>query len=329
MATLIYGDLHLRKEEPFLSAAKTILSQIESSTSSDDHVIFLGDFFHTSRPYPEELKVAIDFFEKCKAKVTILAGNHEYHNTRQTFVEEAFEDSSYIEFIKEPVEKDGFLYLPWVSMQTFRRAGFESLKEYYEDWIMNKWEPLEEKGTLTVLYHFEDETTFMGIDEVGVDLSLVQKRVPNRTIKRIGGHIHLISDNYIGTPYTTRKDEERETFVYLKRDEEGGEFVPQLLPKLIEFKSIMYPDLSSFVPKESRYYIVEIHSAPSSEELYSWKSKYPNIFLADYSLLYGDDRSTEEIQEDLSNHNIRDFLELFIKRNKVDSETANYLLSIF
>ena len=333
--TLIVGDLHLRKEQPFLSAAQTILEKILSITSTDDHVIFLGDFFHGSRPYPEELKVANNFFSDFKGHITILAGNHEYLQIRDSFAEDAFRDNP-ITFIDTPREvhstEGDYLFLPHVPYSRFNKLGFNDLRSYYEYWL-GEWEPKypDSNKPLFVLYHFEDETVFAGVDELGVDLSVIESKVPNRKVVRIGGHVHNPSGGYLGTPYMTRKDDgdpNRKFYILeIDRDRET-EFTQVEIPSLIKYIDVDYDYLDSLDLEEGISYILSVLGVPSVESLFEWKERHPNVWIEDYTLKFGDERVLLEEAEGKT-ENIRELLRLFIEQNKVDPDTANYLLSVF
>ena len=330
--TLIVGDLHLRKEQPFLKAAQRVLQTVLDKTTTDDQVIFLGDFFHGARPYPEELKVANDFFSDFKGNITILAGNHEYLQIRDSFVEDAFKDNP-ITFIDSPVEVErpegDFLFLPWVSHYRFSKLGFNDLKSYYADWLEN-WEPKNPDSAkpLYVLYHFEDETVFAGIDELGVDLSVVENKVPNRKVVRIGGHVHNPSKNYLGTPYITRKDEAGKESYILINEEPSESFEKIEIPTLIDYEDLDYDELNTFEFDPSISYVLTVSNVPHADVLYEWKGRHPNVWIEDYTLKFGDERVILNETKDQA-ESIREYLELFIKQNKVDRSTANYLLSVF
>lgn len=332
--TIIVGDLHLRKEQPFLNVAKTVLDSICGMAGREDRIIFLGDFFHTARPYPEEFKVANDFFRNCKSEgITILAGNHEYLQTRDSFSEYAFNKGDF-RFIDSPVEVHDvdcdYLFLPWVSSYRISQKGFKDMREYYADWL-SRWTPKypDSDKPLYVLYHFEDETVFAGVGEVGVDLSIIENKVSGRKVIRIGGHIHNPSDNYIGTPYVTRKDENGKKSKMLIKYSENSDFKPFDLPNLIEYKSVPYEELSSIELDPSVSYILSVYGVPSTDSLYSWANEHKGrVWIEDYSLKFGEERTIMEESKGQA-ESIREFLELFIKQNKVDSDTANYLLSVF
>ena len=331
--TRIVGDLHLRKEEPFRSACISTLNTVSEGLAKKDTLIFLGDFFHTSRPYPEELKIANDFFHSCPAHIVILAGNHEYLKTRDTFVEDAFSDE--VEFIQEPtVKNDCCVFLPWLPEE--RLEGL-TLKEFYEAYLSEvDLDPDNPRG-IYVLYHFEDEKVFSGLDELGVDLSILEKRFPKRKMVRIGGHIHNSSfshegGGYAGTPYVTRKDENERTESFYLQSEGDDYNWPAIhkvvVPELIEYRTFFFEELEDFKPDKKMSYILSVIDVPSTDVLFDWKKKFDNVFIEDYSLKFGGDRVI--LQNDSAiPQSIREFLELFIKQNKIDKDTANYLLSVF
>lgn len=332
--TFIVGDLHIRKEQPFMKASIRILDILSEAVKENDRLIFLGDFFHTSRPYPEELNLAKKFFDTCKASITILAGNHEYLEARDSFSEYAFGEGEF-KFIDFPTEVHDidcdYLFLPWVSGYRASLRGFKDMREFYADWLSN-WTPKypDSDKPLYVLYHFEDETVFAGVDEVGVDLSVIDSKVAGRKVIRIGGHIHNPNNpNYLGTPYMTRKDDANglRKFYYLEKGLEET-FHKVEIPSIIEYDTLDYEELNTFIFEENKNYIISVVSVPSSESLFEWKKNHNNIWIDDYTLKFGEERTV--IKEDKSQaESIREFLELFIKQNKVDSATANYLLSVF
>ena len=329
--SFVVGDLHLRKEEPFLSSAKSVLNRLVEETERGDKIIFLGDFFHTARPYPEEIKVANDFFRDCRSdSITLLAGNHGYLQNRNSFVEDVFKDRDirFIDYPREIHDIDGdYLYLPWISGY---RLNNRSLKDFYSEWL-ESWTPKypESDKPLYVLYHFEDETVFAGVGEVGIDLSVIESKAGNRKVVRLGGHIHNPSKNYVGTPYVTRKDETGKISKILVKDSPKEEYKEVVLPNLIEYMDVDYDDLKSLEFEENTNYILSVLGVPNISSLYEWANRYAGkVWIDDYTLKFGDERVIVNENKDHA-ESIRDFLKLFIKQNKVDSDTANYMLSVF
>lgn len=332
----VIGDVHLRSEEPFYSVTKSFLQNILDQTNSGDSIIFTGDFFHRSRPYSEELMLARKFFEDAKndlVKIHILAGNHEYFREHDAWAEDVFKEYD-IDFIDEPQIKaiDGvkFLFLPWVPMLRLRKLyGFQSMRDFYESKFKEMAENniYEDFEKIFVIYHFEDETVFMGSENIGVDLRNISKCF-NCEVVRIGGHIHNPTDNYIGSPYATRADETNKDRSYLKIHRSGLCGKVHIDP-MIEFKTINFQDLKEIkaLPKDINY-IIKVLNAPSIEAITDEIKGHTNIWLDDYELKFNEDREIIKDKEETFN-SIREFLDMYIKQNKVDSDTANYLLSIF
>ena len=332
----VIGDVHLRAEEPFFSVTKEFFESLLSILDEKDKLVFTGDFFHRARPYSEELKCARDFFEKLKVKhihAAILAGNHEYFRDRDTWAEDVFTDYD-IEFIDQPQLCECYygvqiMFMPWVPLKKIMRcSSAKNIKEYYENEIIPKClDKVNPNKNLYLVYHFEDETVFTGIDGVGVDLSMFEKKY-GKIVTRLGGHIHNPTVNYIGTPYATRADENGFERHIAKIDQytQDLEIIP--MQERIVFEKLEYGELASQSFDENKKYVVTVLDAPSLESVKCTTDKHPNVWLDDYELKFNEDR---QIMKDKSDEfqSIRDFLSLYIKQNKVDSSTANYLLSVF
>ena len=330
----VVGDVHLRSEEPFFSAIEEFLSDLLSGCDADDCLIFTGDFFHRARPYSEELKFAREFFERCKSKkvkVIILAGNHEYFRDRGTWAEDVF-DKYDIEFITSPsikwLHNVQIIFLPWMpASQMQKELGVRDMKSYYAEKLPGMVKLLHKGKNTYAIYHFEDETVFAGIEDIGVDLSCLENKFDG-PITKLGGHIHNPSKNYIGAPYATRRDETGfdRRVAKIDPETESCEFIE--VPTKIEFKTLLFDEL-----KEQKYgngikYIIKILDAPSFEAVKSYVDSKPNIWLDDYELKFNEERTVLEDKGDAL-ESVRDFLELYIKQNKIDPDTANYLLSVF
>lgn len=325
----LYGDLHVRKEEPFFSAAKETLEILHGLTDSGDVLIQLGDFFHTSKPYPKEYSMVLEQMSKMAEKgvdIIVMAGNnaHEYHYTQKTYAIDPLVNER-VRIIKDPtvlkVEDSTFLFLPWVPLELARGFGAENIDDLYS----RIWDFIEKPDKLDyVLYHFEDETVFMGGVNTGVDLTYLHKDFPQ--LKRIGGHIHLQSKNYIGTPYQTRYDEKGQigriyTIDGNSRLEEQpiqGELYPQ-------YVDIPY-DHEPF--SKEGVYILTISGAPSVGAAYS-KFLQDNTFIRDVKIEASEKRMDTLDQEDGETSSIKEYLQEYIKTNKVDLETSKYLLGLF
>ena len=335
MKCRIFGDIHIRKERPFYDVVKKVLDKAGEGMESGDKLIFLGDFFHTSRPYPEEVNLARRYLSKWNDKgisVSILAGNHEYHGTRLTFAEEVLtsDDAFFYDepFMEECVQLDAcFLYLPWMSKQTLNKMGYESMKDYYENpSTYDRLKNVPKGWTIYALYHFEDETVFTGLDKMGVNLKVLDEVFPDNDVVRVGGHIHIQSSNYLGVPYATRKDESGQDFQYLEIGYVGHQYIQ--LPNFLQFMEVEYDNLNSIDFDESIEFILDVKSAPSPEDVFAFARSHKNVTVGNYSLRFSETRTVNKDGKE-QKASIREYLESFIKENKIDADTSNYILSVF
>ena len=331
----VIGDIHLRSEEPFFSVTKEFMTDLLVKCEEGDCLIFTGDFFHRARPYSEELKEARGFFEKCKSKrikTIILAGNHEYFRDRGTWAEDVF-DGYDIEFITKPSVIQSlygvqFVFLPWMPLiQMQKEFEVRDMKSYYAKKLPEIMEFINKDKMTYVVYHFEDESVFTGIEDVGVNLSCLEDKF-GKCIKRVGGHIHNPTEYYIGSPYTTRKDETGFERHIIEINPKTQDYEIIKVPPKIEFETLMYDELKDQVYDSSIRYIIKVLNAPSFDVVKSYIDSKENLWLDDYELKFNEDRTILEDKSD-SLDSVRDFLNLYIKQNKIDSDTANYLLSIF
>ena len=329
----VIGDVHLRSEEPFFSVTKEFLNDVVSMVSDGDAVVFTGDFFHRSRPYSEELKVAGTFCEKMKDKhvhVGILAGNHEYFRDRDTWAEDVFADYD-VDFIEWPCLSLYYgvqiMFMPWMPLRHIvQYSSAKNIKEYYETLFNKYFDKVGKDRPLYLIYHFEDETVFGG-PEVGVDLSCFEKKF-GKLVRRVGGHIHNPDSNYLGAPYATRKDETAFNRYILKIDPntDDDENIP--VKQKIEFKTLSYEELKTERFDEEIRYVVKVLDTPSLEATKLIIDSKNNVWLDDYELKFNEERDVDKDKSD-ELFSIKEFLDMYIKHNKVDPNTANYLLSLF
>lgn len=315
----IVGDLHIRKEEPFFSSGKKTLEHLEGVLKKGDTLIQLGDWFHTSRPYPSENEVTQEFLKTMLERdvsVIVLAGNHDFLYAHESYSISPFKPSG-VKLIFEPTIIDEFLFLPWIPDTWVRKyTEFTNLKEYYENYISTI-----DKSVDYVLYHFEDETSFLGPHTVGIDLSPLEKLNPD--IMRIGGHIHVQSDNYLGTPYQTRYDEKDQIGKYLVID--GKSVKTEEFPVYHKYIDV---DFADEIPADDINYIVTIDQAPSLQAtIDKWTA--PHLFIRDVSLVLEEERDLEGTLEEQSNKTVREYLQDYIQINKVSKKVGDHLLTLF
>lgn len=321
----VMQDLHVRREEPFSSASENTLRDVLSSLGNGDTLIQTGDWFHTSKPFPEDYRKTMDLLQDAiyrGVRIVILSGNHDYHYDQESYATSPLsvlgED---LEVISEPsvrgIEGLNFLFLPWMPHTKLKKEfGVGTLKEYYEDVFP---ETLKIENIDYVVYHFEDETVFMGGVNTGVDLRFLEARYPN--IKRLGGHVHLQSKNYIGTPFQTRYDEKGQTgrvaVIF------NGEFSYEDLNDYLVYLDVNYNE--DFTPPSETSVILTITEAPSVRSAYD-KFKGDNVFIRKVELSIGEER---ELSDDkMGDATLREMMDSFIEKNKVDKQTSQYVLEL-
>lgn len=317
-------DLHMRNEEPFSGASESILRDVFKDMKAGDTLIQLGDLFHTSKPFPEEYRRVLEIFQEAISKgvrIIVLTGNHDYHydkNSYSTAPLQVFGED--IEIISEPtlkeIEGNQILFLPWMPHTLLRRKHkVKTLKEYYEEVFSEK---MDFERVDYVAYHFEDETVFMGGINTGVNLSFLERKYPN--IRRVGGHVHLQSKNYLGTPFQTRYDEKgQEGRVGVVKD---GVFKYEPLKQYVAFVDVEYED---DIEEEDFPFILTIKNAPSIKRAYE-KFKNPKTFIRKVELTIGSERELGE--ENLEEASLREMMNSFVKKNNVDKQTSSYLLEL-
>jgi DNA repair exonuclease SbcCD nuclease subunit len=325
----ILGDTHIRKEEPYYSAVNNVFKEIYEECNEGDTIIQLGDFFHTYKPFPKEYSLAFYWIEKLSSKnvkLYIMAGNnaHEYHHLQKTYAIDPLDSFDNVILIKDieklTVENISFLVLPWIPESRVKSLKLEDVCVMLKNYINN----LESSDIDYFLYHYEDETVFMGGENRGIDFSFVESMIPG--IKRIGGHIHLQSDNYLGTPFQTRFDELGQVGRYYTVEDnylKSHELKNYVKHLKIDFDS----DCPKLEFKEQKI-VVNISDAPSVDSVYE-KFKDRHIFINDIKLRFSENR-TETLAEGMdSESSIKELLNEYITINNVDRKTSSYLLNLF
>lgn len=314
--TYVLGDLHIRKEEPFFSAARDVLDHMKLILRPDDILIQVGDLFHTSKPFPKEYELVFSFLnwaQKNHIKTYLLAGNHDYHYSQGTYSIDPLKD--YVEeIIYEPniynVDEEGtkVFFLPWQPIKNFKETVEKEYPQKFESQI---------KEANFLFYHFSDETIMFGSNYRGTDLRPFEKINPS--IQRLGGDIHIQSPNFIGTPYQTRYDEKGQVGRYATLEKDKISYFD--LPIFTSYQDIWY-DEGFTLSKTEKYPILTIKKAPSIELA---KDKYKEYHIRLVETIAGMDRVEAE-EKELSSLN--EALNDFLSTNKIDDNTKKYLREV-
>jgi hypothetical protein len=320
----IVGDLHIRKEQPFLAAVQNFIIFLINLIPEGSVLILLGDVFHTSKPFPVENAVFMNLLSMCKSKnirVVVLQGNHDYNGNQNTYSMLPFEDDIVLmdrPQIKE-IEGINFSFLPWMSssdVKDITNGDTSSLKEFYSEWLPKQG---EDWSADYLLYHFPDETVDFGGEKNGIDLSSYKGR-------RMGGDIHVKSPNYVGTPYQTRYDERGQiSRIFCINGKDVSEIE---VPTFLNFFDIDMSIEEEKIPSlfhEHPQSVWTFTNVPSYSYL---KEEYSNLHIRKYSLLdTGITHSSEYEEQTLSD--MESMLEEFMKKKDTPKHTINYINELF
>lgn len=325
----VIGDTHIRKEEPYYSAIDQMFTELYLVCKSGDTIIQTGDFFHSYKPFPKEYSLAfywIEIFSLKGVRLIILSGNnaHEYHHLQKTYAIDPLASSKNVALIKDievlTIEDISFLFLPWLPDSLIREKGFEKVEDYLRSFIYeNNLSDID-----YFIYHYEDETVFMGGENRGIDFSFVEDKLFG--ITRIGGHIHLSSSNYIGAPYQTRFDEKFQTGSYYTIKDDV--LMAHSFSQFIIHKELDFEDEIPVSEFEGQNFVLNITNAPSVDSVYD-KFKKKHIFINDISLKFSEKRISTLTEEIDSKSSMKELLLEYISINKVDKETSDFLLNLF
>lgn len=242
MSIVALGDIHFRDDHPyFMEVCENFLEWFSSwdRNSEDNSLILTGDLVESALLSGRVADYLERFIASSKFQsIHICCGNHDqrkYHNTDQ-LAYEFFRNKKNVflyQTAKETmIEGLRVLFLPFYF--GLNEKG-KSMAEYYND-IPNN--PKFSNNYDLVVGHFSGgDMDFGGSSDCVSEVSKIN------TKKLILGHIHtrLVSpETYIGSVFACKKNENdntRSAFIY-----EGNEWKEELLPKFIEFLTVVYPN---------------------------------------------------------------------------------------
>ena len=242
MSIVALGDIHFRDDHPyFMEVCENFLEWFSSweRNSINNSLVLTGDLVESALLSGRVADYLERFIASSKFKsIHICCGNHDqrkYHNTDQLAYEFfRHKKNVFLYQTAKETEIDGLkvLFLPFYF--GLNDTG-KSMGEYYNN-IPNN--PRFSNNYDLVVGHFSG-----GDMDVGGSSDCVSNISQIKTKKLIIGHIHtrLVSPGtYIGSVFACKKNENdntRSAFIY-----ENNEWKEELLPKFIEFLTVVYPN---------------------------------------------------------------------------------------
>ena len=323
---IVIGDLHVRDEEPFYSAAKDFFDWFidQDFNIEENYLVQVGDLFHRNTPSPEENDLVIHWLDRVRIKKDnryFLRGNHDFNKStnKKTDSYSIRPLQNFGTVVSGPgnvvFNSVSAVFLPWMYESSLSKKTCNYYRKFFE-------ENAQLMGTPDIVfYHFPDETQNRGNPEDFFDLSFF----PQRTI-RMGGDIHTQSKNYIGTPYPTRVQEAGQQGRLGIIDTESKQMGWLKVPLFLDFKPLHY---GKDVPNSASYHtIFTILDAPSSEEA---KRKYSGIYINSIKLAELVDRKSENFMQNdnLDEEDLKSMLKEFCTIKKVKPSVVAYLEEVF
>jgi predicted phosphodiesterase len=254
---LVISDLHLKSQEPFLSAVKHVLAWINKKFPYES-LILLGDIFDSSSPSWEVFSMFARFLNIRKDYVYIIEGNHTY-STKKGHVLGGFLEFENVVPVLTDINLDiagnDCLFLPFLQVNN---------KNYYENLI------LEKKNYDFIFTHLSPKQVAFGgvgidFDRMGIMGTFVHghEHIAKQFIDDLGNK-HIV----LGVPQPTRHLEQDQKFSVLRIENKEIEFID--VPQYFTYETLEFGEL----PK-SKNNILNIKNAPSWETLFkTYKDLY-------------------------------------------------------
>jgi hypothetical protein len=169
-----------------------------------------------------------------------------------------------------------------------------------------------------VCTHVEDETNHFG-DEF-CDLRGI-KNISGLSSRRISGHIHLPSDNYLGSALITRYDERgKDSFIAVINPEDPTLVRKHTTPVFLDYYTIKYGD--DLPQVEARYPIWNVTEAPSEDAVIDL---YGNLNYRDISKYSAESMAKSDVTTQ-SNVPIKEHFLKFAELNNISNKLRDRLL---
>lgn len=307
---IIFGDDHVRQEEPFFTAKKMFFEWVvEQPWNNEENVMFhLGDLFHRNLPTPKEYGLVNSFIERLRFNtIHMIPGNgmHEFSRAKKSYAIDALQHFDKVEIHYKPtileIGSVSLLILPWIPSNFY--DDFSNMKEYYEGTLVEEYKDWEFDY---IFGHFD-----MGMFEDGIKIDGLKGK------KRMG-HIHIPDSQYVGSNTITRKDEKGTDLFLNSIDTQTGEEEKLPIPQFLDYESVMYPEMpeaTQFV----RFY--DVLKAPSEDVV---RERYKDYYLHTIQV---DESEKDESSASASSSalTVEEHLENFLNEKQIDTKLSNKL----
>lgn len=294
MSLIIISDLHIKRKEPYLSAAKQFLNWVLENYP-DDEIVQLGDLFDSSTIHSSVLYDIIDILRKFK-KIHIITGNHDQSYRAGNILEplEHYDNISVYNDITEiEIENNKCLMVPY--MYDYKK---------YQDTLEGKYD--------FVFLHLMP-TEFQFADE-GVTFNKIKGNF-------IWGH-HHIQENWIdsnsnahcilGVPISTRHLEDQDHRILKITD---GKIENIKVPNYFKFETIRYGETPV-----STNNIINVIDAPNRKLVFE---KYKDYYIREAGIKLLRTSNTEEtFKKEFEGGNILDKFKQYSSEKALSMEVS-------
>jgi len=312
---VVVGDLHIRAKEPYFSSGKMFFEWFvkQPFNKKENVLVLLGDIFHESISNGDVNHLVIDIFlNQLKFhQIIVLQGNHDYSKQKGLGIKPllAFEN---VEIITKPEERFILgvktLLLPFYYN---RSNDLPPMEEYYSDLPQSF-----NRSYDFIFTHITDETQPMFGKFINISYL---------NGKRVSGHIHFESKNYLGSPLVTRKDEMGKICSIGVINSQSLIMKKISVPRFIDFAYINFGDPLFRTGKNILLYI--INNAP--DNIQSVLKKYGSVWIHEINIVH-EDGEEESIEFSTLEQYVplQDHFKEYAKIKKVNSFVRDHIIEL-
>jgi len=327
----IIGDMHNRQSLPYSDYVKDnripekqkILDTIVKSLWSCDKIIFLGDIFDIKNPDSETIKEFVNFLERFKQPIYIVAGNHEKMADGRTsldFLKEIKNKSWHV--VTNKIETiNNITFVPYF---TKAELGVETEEEGTKK-IMSQLKG----GEILVVHHTISDIMTNSVINTNLfrEIVLPQKELEKKYNLIIGGHIHKCQMSKTGQTLIagsifTHEVGEIEKFVHIISKQLTSTPIKLPCREIHKLEDPTEEDLKK-LPKNSIVKVV-ITKKLSTADIISLKEVLKDLFSDKGAYLFIEQVPHERKKlhysegESILEYSIEQLLEIYAKEKKVD-----------